>query len=146
MISAVLDTNVLVSAFIVKHGNPARILQSARKFQMILCAEILAEVSEVFGRRHIQKRFHPSPADIDGYLDRLRAISRMAGVTQIENVIPHDPPDNLILACAREDNTDYLVSGNDHLLALRQYHHTQIVSPAQFLAILDALPGPGASA
>ena len=144
MISAVLDTNVLVSALIVTRGKPAQIVDyiQARKFQLILSDDILIEAREVLQRKHIQRRFQPSPADIDEYLGRLRGISQMVAVREIENVIVNDPPDNLILACAREGSADYLVSGNDHLLALREHHHTQVVSPARFLTLLDSLPDP----
>ncbi len=48
-----------------------------------------------------------------------------------------DPDDDIFLACALEGNADYLVSGNSHLLEIKYYYGTQIVSPRQFLDILE---------
>src|SRR4051794_34300876 len=115
MIGSVLDTNVLVSALIAGLGKPAQIISYAyaHKYQLILSEDILSETRAVLHRRHIQKRFHPSTAAIEEYLDRLRSISQMVVVGEVENVIAQDPPDNLILACASEGGAAYLVSGND---------------------------------
>ena len=52
------------------------------------------------------------------------------------DVITRDRTDNTFLACAREANAEYLVSGYDHLLSLKAYEGTQILDPATFLALL----------
>jgi putative PIN family toxin of toxin-antitoxin system len=142
MIKAVLDTNVVVSALIVRYGKPAQIVAyaNARKFQLMLSDYILEETREVLQRRHIQKRFHPAKTDIDRFLEKLSAASLIVSVTNVEIVIPNDPPDNRVLACAVEGGADYLVSGNDHLLDLSEHRGVQVVSPARFLEILDSLP------
>ena len=48
----VLDTNVLVSALIVKTGKPAQILRRIESFELLLTPEILAETERVlnYGR------------------------------------------------------------------------------------------------
>ncbi len=46
----VLDTNVLVSAAIVKKGIPAQIIKHQRKPILITSEEILTEVEEVLRR------------------------------------------------------------------------------------------------
>jgi hypothetical protein len=53
-------------------------------------------------------------------------------------IITKDPRDNKFLACAREGNTEYLVTGDDHLLELGVYGGTRILSPATFLVLLQA--------
>jgi uncharacterized protein len=143
----VLDTNVLVSALIVPRGKPARILDAAAdlKFQLVISPHILDELREVLQRRHIQKRFHPSAEDIETYVaERLPRLALVITPQHVENAIPNDPPDNLVLACALEGGADFLVSGNDHLLALRDYRGIQIVTPAGFLHILDSMQEGGA--
>jgi putative PIN family toxin of toxin-antitoxin system len=141
MLRAVLDTNVLVSAFLVRHGKPAQILKlpDAAKFQLVLAEEILAEVQEVLGYKHIQKRFHPRSSDVQLFLDALRAASSIVTVEEIENVVSRDPDDNLVVACAVQGDADYLVSGNRHLLDLKRHRTIEIVTPARFLEILDAM-------
>jgi len=51
-----------------------------------------------------------------------------------------DPDDNQILACALEGKAEFLVTGDHHLLKLRRVQETRIVTPREFLAILDARP------
>ena len=52
-------------------------------------------------------------------------------------VIQRDPADDLILGTAIAASADYLVSGNDHLLELDTYRNIRVVSPRQFLPILE---------
>ena len=45
----------------------------------------------------------------------------------------------MFLAAAYESNADYLVSlDKKHLLPLKYYHGTQIVSPALFISLLNS--------
>lgn len=39
----VIDTNILVSAFIVKNGNPAQILRQINRIELVVSEEILDE-------------------------------------------------------------------------------------------------------
>lgn len=139
MIKAVLDTNVLVSAFIIEQGKPAQIVSRAyvQDFSLLLSEAILQETQTALHYKHIQKRFHPTEQAIEKFLFRLRTSSTLLSVRNIENIVPHDPPDNLVLACAVEGGADYLVSGNLHLLDLKQHRGVKIVTPAQFLNILN---------
>ena len=56
---------------------------------------------------------------------------------QVQGVATH-PEDDLILATAISGNADYLVTGDRQLLALGSYGGVRIVTPRDFLAILDA--------
>ncbi len=74
---------------------------------------------------------------IEEFLSALRDLGRIVAVHQVENLVPNDPPDNLVLACAVEGNADYLVSGNLHLLNLKEHRGVKMVTPAQFLEIIQ---------
>lgn len=141
MPKAVLDSNVIVSALIVPHGKPAQIILHAKqgKFICVLSAEILQEVRGILHRQHIQKKYHPSEQAIQDLLTVLQELSVMISVQSVENVITNDPPDNIVLACAVEGGVDYLVSGNLHFLNLKEYRNIKMVTPAQFLEILNSL-------
>jgi uncharacterized protein len=49
-----------------------------------------------------------------------------------------DPNDNMFLASAYESKANYLVSLDNHLLSLKFYHGTQILTPTLFLRILNS--------
>jgi uncharacterized protein len=133
----VLDTNVLVSAFLRNKGKPAQILAQDSKFELLICEGILAELTDVLNRPRIRKKETYLEHRVHEYLGRLRASSTWIAITEVENIIPQDPPDNIVLACAVEDGADYLVSGNKHLLDLKQHRGVKIVTPAQFLEIIN---------
>lgn len=141
MTRAVLDTNVLVSAMIVNYGKPAQLVgyASEGKFILVISDEIIQETKTTLHRKHIKKRFHPTDTKINEFLDRLYSIGEFVELKEIENLVPQDPPDNLILATAVQGNAAYLVSGNLHLLNLVSHRNIRIVTPAQFLNILGSL-------
>jgi predicted nucleic acid-binding protein len=48
-------------------------------------------------------------------------------------MVKDDPSDNRILECAQAAEVDFLVSGDEHLLALGRLGRTRIVSASDFL-------------
>lgn len=139
MLKAVLDTNVLVSALIKPEGKPGQIVVQHTKFELVLSDDIVAEAREVLHRKHIQRRFHLADDEIEEFLGALRTFSTMIIGAPVENVIPNDPPDNLVLACAVGGEANYLVSGNEHILNLDNYRGIKMVKPAEFLRILEGI-------
>ena len=55
----------------------------------------------------------------------------------ILNVVIDDPDDNKYLAAAIDGCADYLVSGDSHLLDIREYEELRVVTPRRFLTILS---------
>jgi predicted nucleic acid-binding protein len=51
-------------------------------------------------------------------------------------LINADPDDNPILECPQASRSDYLVTGEEHLL-LKPYAGTLILKPAEFLELLE---------
>jgi len=53
------------------------------------------------------------------------------------NAVKADPDDNKIIECAACSNADYIVSGDRHLLDLKEYKSIKIVTPRNMLEILN---------
>ena len=52
-------------------------------------------------------------------------------------IIKYKDDDNRILECALEGKAQYIISGDrKHLLPLKEYQGTKILSPADFLKLL----------
>ena len=134
---AVLDANIIVSAVIKPEGKPAQILGQRDRFELLISDHILQEAQRVLHRKHIQEKYHPSEDKIEGILNVLREFGTLITVEHTENLIPKDPPDNIVLACAAEGSADYLVSGNQHLLDLKQHRGVKIVTTTHFLEIIN---------
>lgn len=66
----------------------------------------------------------------------LRRIGFLTAGDLTLDVITDDPSDNRYLECTVEGRADYVVSGDEHLLKLREYERIRIVRPAEFLRAL----------
>jgi putative PIN family toxin of toxin-antitoxin system len=126
---AVFDTNVLIAAFLTE-GICAKLLIRARRrdFDMILCDGILQEFKRV-----LKKKFAASPHEMSEALIILSAAAQdILGQTDSIAPICRDPDDNLILACARDAAADYIVTGDEDLLVLKNYEGISILNPREF--------------
>jgi putative PIN family toxin of toxin-antitoxin system len=140
-VKAVLDANVVVSGIIKEEGPPGQILRRLfheEQFVSVTSLEILSEIKEVLGRGKIRKYHGWTDDQIDSFIVFMYVRSVVTESELSVNVIAGDPADNKFLACAQEGRADYLVSGDDHLLALTVYEGTRIISPAAFLSILQS--------
>ena len=48
-------------------------------------------------------------------------------------VIEDDPNDNRILECALEAKADFIISGDHHLLELKEYQSIRIITPSDLM-------------
>lgn len=138
MLRFVADTNVIISATIVKEGASNQILQAWRRREVELATSLilLTELEEVLLRPRIRKYQAMTPMEVSELLILLKHASIQAPGKQQVSVVVEDPDDNLVLSTALETYADYIVTGDRHLLDLAEYQGIQIVSPVEFLKIL----------
>jgi putative PIN family toxin of toxin-antitoxin system len=105
----VLDTNILVSALLKRHGNEALILTATLngKFELVLSEVLLLEYELVL----LRPRFGFTPTDVRHTLAALRRAGKLVHPTQTLTV-SQDESDNRFLECAESGLADYLVTGN----------------------------------
>ena len=120
-IRAVIDSNVIVSGVLTKEGIPAQIIKAWReeKFELLTSLEILKELVRVLHYPHIAKHFDSS--EIDGIIRLLQRYAVIVKKNLFLDVIKKDPSDNKFLSCAIEGNAKFIVSGDSHLKALKNY-------------------------
>ncbi len=128
-----LDTNVYLSAFLFQDGIMADLWRFAEagRYTVILSPFIVREFME-----KLREKFKVSEADRERIK---RTVVRVAEIVQpktVPVVIADDPNDDHILACAVAGKADILVSGNKHLLRLKEYEGIPIVRPRDFLRTL----------
>lgn len=133
MIKAVLDTNVLASGIFFR-GTPYQILKAfdQGRFQIVLSEAIVQEylrVFEILSAKCGNLDFMP-------ILEYIFLKSEMVADVVFEKPICQDPDDDKFLACALTSKSDFLVSGDHHLLKLGSFFGTRIVTARQFLDIL----------
>lgn len=143
MVRAVLDSSVLVSALITPRGTPGAVLDAAERgaFSLCLSSAILAETSEVLGRNpKLQARYGYDQARVAKFCAGLAALSQLeTALPELRGAVPLDPKDDMVVATAVKAKAAYLVTGDrKHLLALGAYESIRIVTPRQFLELLES--------
>ena len=138
MFSATADTNIYISGLHFG-GLPRRFLNLAEAgiFQLAISEDILAEIARGLA---YQKIGWP-PQQIEKTLRQLRRFTKQIRPTETLQIVTADPSDNRILECAAASRSQYLVTGDDHLLRLQRYGETQILTVAEFLELLPKEPG-----
>lgn len=126
----VLDSNVVISAFLFG-GPPARVLDRvlAGAVQCFTSPPILDELRGVLQR----PKFGLSQAQALALAEEFRDLCQVITPTHKVQAVPADPADDMILACALAAGADLVVSGDAHLLNLRQWRNIRILSPAEFM-------------
>jgi putative PIN family toxin of toxin-antitoxin system len=135
----VLDTHVLVSAFLSPSGVPARILKyfEQEAFELLLSEEILMEYKAALRYDQVKKAHKLADVQIAGVLEDLRAPSKLIRPTVSVSVVASDPDDNMLFACALAGGAQFVISGDTHVLAVKHYQEIQVLSPKLFLIVLE---------
>jgi putative PIN family toxin of toxin-antitoxin system len=132
---AVLDTNVLVSALISPGGPSAALLLELRAgaFELIASPTLLAELREVLGREKFRR--YVTVAEVIAYVDLIgHEAAILDDPAPSGRPLSADPDDEYLVDLARVATADVLVSGDAHLLDLRE--RLPVMTPAEFLATL----------
>jgi uncharacterized protein len=131
-IAAVFDTNILFSATGWR-GNPFQCVEQARtgKVQAVTCRELIEELA---GK--LEERLHFSADQVVETVADYLGFLRMVQIPGLLAAVSRDPEDNMVLECAVEGGAQYIVSGDNDLLVLKEFRGIQIVRASDFLKIL----------
>lgn len=125
----VFDTNVYISAFLTKNGRAeeAYLLAIKRKFQLYASIPIITETASKLRTKFLW--------DDEAIKKAVRHVSSVAKVVKptVKLAILADEPDNRILECSKAAETDFVVTGDKHLLVLKEFEGSRIVTVAEFL-------------
>jgi len=129
----VFDTNVLVSG-ILRSGKVKTLVDAAvdGRIQLITSEEIIDEFSRVIKR----PKFKLSKEQQNIFVNFVANLASVVETKSGFKVIKDDPADNIILNCAFDGKADYIVSGDEHLLKLKNFRGIKIVSPKEMMEAL----------
>ena len=145
-VRAVLDPGVLISGAISSRAAPREILVAwqAGSFEMVVSPKLLYEMQEVLScdkfRRYLSIR------DVGEYVLWIDDGATAAADPEIKaSAITRDPKDDYLAALALSEGADFLVSGDPHLLDLKQDATSEVggqvrvLTPREFLGELKLL-------
>jgi len=126
----VIDTNVYLSALLFG-GNPRKVVELAflEGHSVVISEEIFTEM-----RRVISKKF---PSFINEYItfeSFIQSNAILVGLGSIQVNVCRDSKDNMVIETAIIGGCDYIITGDNDLLALQKFDEILITTPAQIIA------------
>jgi putative PIN family toxin of toxin-antitoxin system len=129
----VIDTNVFVSGLTFK-GKPRVVLGLVWRgdIEAYISPFVLKELEQT-----LKKDFGWDRDQIKHTIEKIRTKTILVHPKNKVSVIKEKDDDNRILECVAEGEVQYLISGDrKHLLPLKEYQRTKILSPSEFLKLL----------
>jgi putative PIN family toxin of toxin-antitoxin system len=123
----VLDTNVLIAAFIAKGFCHTLVEQCLRVHSVITSEFILNEL-----REKLTGKFKYSDADEIAVEALLRSRMRVVDPTPLESDVCRDPDDDMVLATALTGKAVCIITGDKDLLILKKFGDIDILAPSGF--------------
>lgn len=125
----VLDTNVVASGFLWG-GVPRQLLQAARekKLQLYTSTALLLELTDILGRAKFARKLAAAQLSVDQLVERYALLTTVVHPVAIPPTILDDPDDDQVLACALAAKAELIVSGDRHLLDLKEHRGIRVVT------------------
>ena len=136
----VLDANVLISAVISPQGAPARLLDlwKTGSYELVISIPILDELQRVVHYPKIKEKYNLPKEFVQQFLRMLQTEAIAVEPSMKISTIKDDDTDNRYLECAVVSEASYIISGDRHLLELKEYRGIMILPAAVFLALLES--------
>jgi putative PIN family toxin of toxin-antitoxin system len=137
----VLDTNVFISALLSSKGAPAELIDrwEADQFGVVISPALVNELKRSLTYPRVAKYLKSPKETIPVLLGYLGKVATFVDPQIKLDVIEDDPDDNRVLECALTGGATYIISGDTHLLNVKEYQGIVILSPAGFLTLLKSV-------
>ena len=134
MMRIILDTNIFVSMALGGQVGKINDGWRAGKFILVVSEDIVSEYLDVLQR----PKLHLKSRTIAAIISRVYRRAEFVEPNEKIFVILADTSDNKFLEAAIVGETDYIVSGDKHLLDLKTFESIPIITAREFLEILGS--------
>ena len=127
------DTNVLLSATLWDGSVAQKLLFDLIRqgIKIYSTTEILSEYQEI-----LKRDFDFSDKEISEIMEKVLVFVTLVNPKTKVNVVKDDPDDDVIIECALESESKYIITYDKHLLNLKEYRGIRIIRPEEARAIL----------
>ena len=126
----IIDCNIWISWLIGHQIQALRQILLDPHVDVYVCDALLDEIREVVNREKIRK--YVGEAEIKDMFHLINAFCIYANIEIEAKVDVRDPKDLYLFSFAESINATYIVSGDNDLLAVKQYKSTRILKLAEF--------------
>jgi len=130
-LKVLFDTNVLFAAFATQGLCLEVVDKGVERFDIVTSADLLDELTDA-----LRRKLKLGPAS-KAALAEFRGLCEIVDPAPLPEPVCRDADDDRVLAAAAAGGARVIVTGDDDLLVLRRYRGIRIVSPRQFLALLE---------
>jgi hypothetical protein len=136
----VIDTNIIVASYLAPAGSAAQILALWRSgaLDLLVSEPILGEYERILSSPRIAQRHRMTPAEIVEDMDGFREYATLVEPNEALQVVDADPDDDKFFECAAAGGAAYIVSRDEHVLAVREFRGIRVLSPEAFLTLVGA--------
>ena len=127
-----LDTNILISALGWK-GKPRVLFEKCLHGEL----ELVTSPNQIDELKRVMNypKFNFTEEQKARFLSIILEIAVMVEIPGKVKVIVDDPDDDAMLETAIVGNVDYLISGDPHLLKLKEFAKVKVVTASEFLGV-----------
>ena len=125
----VIDTNVMVSAYLGGRLETIIVAWIEGKFALTVSNQIVNEYINVLSR----PKFKIARAELDDFAALILSKAEFVVPGESIRVVEADPSDNKFLEAAVTGQADYIISGDKHLRDLKEFRGIAILTPSAFL-------------
>ena len=135
----VVDANVYISALISASGAPASVVNRWLEgyFDVLVSQPIVEEILRVTAYKRLQKYKRLRESRLE-FVTLLSEQAIWVEPKETVDVVSDDESDNRYIECAVSGNARYIVSGDPHLLDVGEYRGIRLISPSDFIALMDS--------
>lgn len=138
----IFDTNVLISYLLVSVSSSSSVIYAIvdaafeDKYTLLLPSEVIHELqTKVIRKKYLSEKI--SQQKLTGFINELSLL--VEKLDPLMDSVPRfgrDYKDDYLIAYSIVNKADYLVTGDEDLLVIKEIENLKIVSPAEFFEIL----------
>jgi hypothetical protein len=132
----VIDSNIWVSLLIGKQLKGLNKLLHDELIQIVFCDEQIAELIEVLSRPKFRKYF--SSEQVIEFFDLIEDVSVMVKL-ETEITSCRDKKDNYLLSATIDSKADFLVTGDNDLLEIKNIRYAKIIDFNDFQNLIQKI-------
>jgi putative PIN family toxin of toxin-antitoxin system len=130
-VRVVCDTNVLIAALVADGLCRDIVKRRLPRVDLFVSLELLRELD-----RTLRGKFGAAAATLP-FLKVYRERAQLVTPDRLPAPVCRDPDDDVVIATAIAARADVILTGDDDLLVLRRHGPIRILSPRQFVELLD---------
>ena len=130
-IRLVIDVNAWISLLLSPRFRVRLEVVFGEECDLLISDELFGELDDAVRKPRLKRKI--GQAVYEALVAKLRTDAELVDVHSVVDIC-RDPEDNFLLALAKDGNADYLITGDNDLLVLKEFGKTKIVTLTEFAA------------